>query len=72
MPCSPPRRSCASRRRRSPARHSAVPEVFCTDVVEPLVRGPEIEMFARHRRLGWDALRRQLPWSSYALVAAPG
>lgn len=44
--------------------HSAKPEAFWTDVVEPLTDGTGgygIELFARSRRLGWDAVGDQLP-----------
>lgn len=41
--------------------HSAKPERFFTDIVEPLVEGPYLEIFARRRRPGWAAIGNQLP-----------
>jgi N6-adenosine-specific RNA methylase IME4 len=41
--------------------HSAKPEAFFRDVVEPLVIGPYLELFARHRRHGWTCVGDQLP-----------
>jgi len=41
--------------------HSKKPEAFWTEVVEPLTTGYGIELFARTRRLGWDAIGDQLP-----------
>lgn len=45
--------------------HSAKPEAFFTNVVEPLVGSaaavPCLEIFARRRRPGWAAIGNQLP-----------
>ena len=41
--------------------HSAKPERFWTDIVEPMTTGYGLEIFARQRRLGWDAIGNQLP-----------
>lgn len=46
--------------------HSAKPQEFFTEVVEPLIGGvvaggPCLEMFARTRRAGWDQIGNQLP-----------
>lgn len=43
--------------------HSAKPPEFFTDIVEPLVgtAGPNLELFARERRPGWDAVGDSLP-----------
>lgn len=46
--------------------HSTKPEVFWTDIVEPLTTGRGIELFARTRRLGWDAIGDELPKSGAA------
>jgi len=48
--------------------HSAKPQEFFTEVVEPLIGGvvaggPCLEMFARTRRAGWDQMGNQLPQS---------
>jgi N6-adenosine-specific RNA methylase IME4 len=40
--------------------HSAKPEAFFTEVVEPLVCGPYVELFARRRRRNWHAIGNQL------------
>lgn len=43
--------------------HSAKPDKFLTEVVYPLIgdTGPNVELFARQRRLGWDAHGDELP-----------
>ncbi len=46
--------------------HSAKPDAFFTQIVEPLiglpyVGGPCLELFARRRRARWDAIGNQLP-----------
>lgn len=42
--------------------HSAKPDAFFDDVVMPLVGDvPRLEIFARTRRPGWDAIGNQLP-----------
>ncbi len=42
--------------------HSAKPDAFFSDVVMPLVGDVKrLEIFARTRRLGWDAIGNQLP-----------
>jgi N6-adenosine-specific RNA methylase IME4 len=41
--------------------HSAKPEAFYTQIVEPLVRGPYVELFARRRRPRWHAIGNQVP-----------
>lgn len=41
-------------------RHSAKPEAFF-DLVESLADGPYLEVFARRRRPGWDAIGNELP-----------
>lgn len=46
--------------------HSAKPDAFFDEVVEPLIGGviaggPCLELFARRRRPGWDAIGNQLP-----------
>jgi N6-adenosine-specific RNA methylase IME4 len=41
--------------------HSQKPEEFWTEIVEPLTTGYGIELFARRRRFGWDAIGDQLP-----------
>lgn len=45
--------------------HSAKPPEFFAHVVEPLTggnaHGPCLELFARERRFGWDAIGNQLP-----------
>lgn len=41
--------------------HSAKPEQFFAQIVEPLVRGPYVEIFARRRRARWHAIGNQLP-----------
>jgi N6-adenosine-specific RNA methylase IME4 len=41
-------------------RHSGKPELFYTEIVEKLSPGPYLEVFARSRRLGWDAIGDQL------------
>lgn len=41
--------------------HSGKPEAFYDDIVEPLVRGPYVEIFARRRRARWHAIGNQLP-----------
>jgi N6-adenosine-specific RNA methylase IME4 len=42
------------------AEHSRKPDAFL-DIVEGLVSGPYLEMFARRQRLGWDT------WGNEAL-----
>lgn len=41
--------------------HSAKPDEFFTDIVEPMTTGDGIELFARKRRPHWDAIGNQLP-----------
>jgi N6-adenosine-specific RNA methylase IME4 len=46
--------------------HSAKPEAFFSEVVNPLIGGPVdggpcMELFARTRRAHWDAIGNQLP-----------
>jgi N6-adenosine-specific RNA methylase IME4 len=43
--------------------HSAKPPEFFSKIVHPLVGmdGPNLELFARRRRPGWDAVGNQLP-----------
>lgn len=43
--------------------HSAKPDEFFSQIVHPLVGsiGPRLELFARRRRPGWDAIGNQLP-----------
>lgn len=42
--------------------HSAKPTEFFSQIVEPLVGDvPRLEIFARQRRPGWDAIGNQLP-----------
>lgn len=41
--------------------HSAKPEAFFSTVVEPLVDGPYLELFARRTRRGWTCLGDELP-----------
>lgn len=41
-------------------RHSAKPELF-QDIIETLVDGPRLEMFARRERVGWTCWGDQLP-----------
>lgn len=46
--------------------HSAKPDAFFEQIVEPLIGGsghggPCLEIFARRRRGGWDAIGNQLP-----------
>lgn len=40
--------------------HSAKPDAFFEEIVEPLVDGPFLELFARKRRYGWTAIGNQL------------
>ena len=39
--------------------HSAKPEFFYTNIVQELVPGPYVELFARRQRLGWTCLGKQ-------------
>lgn len=41
-------------------RHSAKPDFFYTDVVEKLVKGPYLELFAREQRPGWVVMGNEL------------
>lgn len=43
--------------------HSAKPDAFFAQIVGPLVgtAGPNLELFARHRRPGWTTVGDQLP-----------
>lgn len=41
-------------------KHSAKPEFFYTEIVEKLVDGPYLEMFARKRRPGWTCVGNEL------------
>lgn len=52
--------------------HSAKPDAFFDEIVEPLIGGAGsgcIEIFARRRRAGWDAIGNQLPAPTYAEAA---
>jgi N6-adenosine-specific RNA methylase IME4 len=46
--------------------HSAKPEAFFTELVEPLVCGPYVELFARRRRRNWHAIGNQLSRRNHA------
>lgn len=46
--------------------HSAKPDEFWSEIVEPMTTGYGLELFARTRRLGWDAIGDQLPPASEA------
>jgi N6-adenosine-specific RNA methylase IME4 len=41
--------------------HSGKPEIFYTDVVEKVARGPYVELFARRNRPGWTMLGDEVP-----------
>lgn len=41
--------------------HSAKPDEFWTEIVETMTTAHGVELFARKRRLGWDAIGNQLP-----------
>lgn len=40
--------------------HSAKPEIFYTDIIERLAKGPYLELFGRRRRRGWTVLGNQV------------
>jgi N6-adenosine-specific RNA methylase IME4 len=55
---------------RGKPRHSAKPMEFIA-MVEQVSPGPYLEMFARDRRLGWDAWGNEVPSVELALNASP-